>query len=309
VKNVAASVRARLLKLAKERGQEFQYILIRFGIERLLYRLSQSTHADEFVLKGATLYTIWSTAPHRPTKDVDMLGRGSPDPERLATVFREVLKTTVEEDGLTFDAASVAATRIREEEEYEGVRITFVATLADARIPFQVDVGFGDAVTPGPVEATFPTLLDHPAPVLDTYPPESVIAEKFQAMVDLGIANSRMKDFFDIVELAATFPFEGPALAQALKNTFERRRTELPRGAPTALSPEFHDDAGKRTQWTAFLKKNRLDGRGLSLSDATTRIAQFIMPVIEALVAGSTFEQEWRPGGPWRAHSPRDRSG
>jgi hypothetical protein len=305
-KNVAASVRARLLNLAKERKEEFQFVLIRFGIERLLYRFSRSTHADEFVLKGATLFTIWSTAPHRPTKDVDMLGRGDPDPARLAELLRAVVQTKVEDDGLTFDLDSVAASRIREGEKYEGVRITLLAHLAEARINLQVDVGFGDAITPGPVEATFPTLLGHAAPVLKTYPRETVIAEKFQAMVDLGVANSRMKDFFDIVELAATFAFDGALLSQALRNTFERRVTELPRGAPTALTAEFHGDASKKTQWTAFLEKNRLDARGPSLSDAVSRITRFLMPLVDALVAGHSFERVWKPGGPWeeRATAP-----
>lgn len=302
-KNVAASVRARLLKLAKDRKEDFQFVLTRFGIERLLYRLSRSKHTDEFVLKGAMLYTIWSAAPHRPTKDVDMLGRGDPDPKRLAAIFRDVLKTEVEDDGLAFDLDSIEAGRIREDEEYEGVRITMVAKLADARIPLQVDVGFGDVITPRPVEADFPTLLGHAAPKIKSYPRETVVAEKFQAMVDLGIANSRMKDFFDLVELAANFRFDGSVLSRAIKNTFERRRTALPHGPPTALTAEFSDDKSKKAQWTAFVKKTRLDAKAASLADAVSRISAFIMPLVEALVAGQPFDRDWPPGGPWRSRA------
>lgn len=300
MKNVAASVRARLLNLAKERREDFQFVLIRFGIERFLYRLSRSPHADVFVLKGAQLYTIWSASPHRATKDVDMLGSGEPDPERLRAIVREVVAVEVEDDGLTFDLDSVEAGRIREDEEYEGVRVTLLAHLAGARIPLQVDVGFGDAVTPGPQEAEFPALLEHPAPRLMTYPRETVIAEKFQALVDLGIANSRMKDFYDIMTLAREFSFDGPVLCLAVRNTFKRRKTALPVGAPLALTPEFYGDDAKLKQWAAFLKRTRLGDA--SLQDVALRISEFLLPVVEALRTGevSELDQEWKPGGPWR---------
>ena len=298
MKNHAASVRDRLLKLAKERKENFQFVLTRYGIERFLYRLSRCPHAGAFVLKGAQLFAIWSASPHRPTKDIDMLGTGAPDPERLAAVVREVLTTEVEEDGLTFELDSVGAERIRGGEEYEGVRITLRAHLAGARIPLQVDVGFGDAVTPGPVEAVFPTLLDHPAPRLATYPRETVVAEKFQAMVELGMANSRMKDFYDVMTLAQKFAFDGRLLGRAIRNTFERRKTDLPAGAPTALTPEFFEDRGKKVQWAAFVDRTRLQPG--SLEHVAGRISEFLLPIIDALQAPSEFDRTWEPGGPWR---------
>jgi len=200
--NISASVRARLLNLAKTQGEEFQSTLIRFGIERILYRLSQSPHNDMFVLKGATLFVLWTGKIHRPTQDIDLLGRGSTDSGRLRAIFESVCEQPVADDGLRFLADTIQVTNVREDEQYDGNRITLVAVLGNARIPIRIDIGFGDTVIPSPVKVEYPTLLDMPSPHLFVYPRETVVAEKFEAMVDLGIGNSRMKDFYDIWYLA-----------------------------------------------------------------------------------------------------------
>lgn len=201
--NVAHSVRVRLLKAAKDSGEEFNYALTRYAHERLLARLAASKHAAKFVLKGAMLFRVWSSAMHRPTKDLDLLGSGAPDLERVAKIFAEVCTASVEDDGIVFDTKSVHAARIKEDADYEGVRVTMRGMLGTARLDVQVDVGFGDAITPGPIEVDFPTMLAMPAPRVRAYPKETVVAEKLEAMVHLGMANSRMKDFFDLAFLCA----------------------------------------------------------------------------------------------------------
>lgn len=299
-KNMSASVRARLTDLARKQGEDFQLVLTRYAIERLLYRLTRTEYAAEFVLKGAMLFRLWADQPHRPTRDLDLLGRGDPSADRLATVFRAVCGAAVEDDGLLFDPAAITAGKIKEDQEYEGVRVGCVARLGQARIDLQVDVGFGDAVTPGPVTVQYPGLLDLPAPELAAYPRETVVAEKFQAMVMLGIANSRMKDFFDLWVLARSFAFAGPVLADAVRATFARRKTPVPAVSPLALTAEFGTDRGKVTQWAAFLKKGKLDAGGAGLVDVCGFLAGFLMPPSQALAAGATFGRTWPPGGPWK---------
>ena len=241
-RNLAASVRQRLMNVARSQKEDFQLILTRYALERLLYRLSQSEYRDVFVLKGAMLFQLWGDQPHRPTRDLDLLGRGENSIPRFERIFREVCDLAVEEDGLVFNAQSVRGETIKEDQEYEGLRLTLDCRLENARIPIQIDIGFGDVVTPAASELTYPVLLDFPAPVLAVYSRESVVAEKFQAMVMLGIANSRMKDFFDLWVLARQFEFQGPMLCQAIRATFERRRTPVPAEVPLALSAEFSND-------------------------------------------------------------------
>ena len=197
-KNTAVSVRDRLLKLARQRGEDFQLILTRYGLERILYRLSQSEHCNQFILKGAMLFSLWSTETHRPTRDVDLLGFGESDEATLQQIFSDLCRVPVEDDGLLFLADSIRVESIRDATEYGGVRVTLLGYLADARIPVQADIGFGDVVTPEPEQIEYPTLLEYPAPSLRAYPRETVVAEKYQALVNLGIANSRMKDFYDL---------------------------------------------------------------------------------------------------------------
>ena len=299
--NVVVSVHDRLLKMAKERQEEFHFLLTRYALERLLYRLSRSPHRDVFVLKGALLFALWSEQRHRPTKDLDLLGKGEKSVERYERLFRDVCSQAVEDDGLTLLTDTLRGERIREDEEYEGVRITFEARLGNARIPIQIDIGFGDVITPGVEAIIYPSLLGFPAPRLSAYPRETVVAEKFQALVGLGLTNSRMKDFHDLMVLSRQFAFEGPILCQTIRATFERRRTALPSEPPLALTAEFHADDGKRKQWQAFLRKNRLDGNGPDLEQLTALLRDFLMPPAQAGAAGQDFAMSWPPAGPWQA--------
>jgi hypothetical protein len=297
--NLAASVRQRLLNLARERGENFDYLLTRYGLERLLYRLANSPHHDLFILKGAMLFLLWGMDDHRPTRDADLLGFGENDSANLVSIFRDICRTEVDDDGLTFDPASVQAEAIREEMEYGGIRVTLRAVLERARISLQIDVGFGDAVTPGAEEVDYPTLLALPAPHLRIYPKETVIAEKFQAMVSLDMANSRMKDFYDIWIMARTFDFDGALLKTAIERTFERRRTPVPAEAPVALTARFFSDPAKEAQWRGFLLRNGLSALEIPLEAVAGMIGRFVMPLCEAVRQGSEFNLRWPAGGTW----------
>jgi hypothetical protein len=298
--NMAASVRQRLLNLARERGENFDYLLTRFGLERFLYRLANSPHRDRFILKGAMLFLLWGMDEHRPTRDADLLGFGENGPENLVAIFQEVCRVAVMDDGLIFVPESVQAALIREEMEYGGIRVTLRGMLDRARISLQLDVGFGDAVTPQAAEVDYPTLLDLPAPHLRIYPKETVIAEKFQAMVHLGIANSRMKDFYDIWVMARTFDFDGELLRTAIERTFERRRTDVPAQAPLALTADFYADPAKQMQWRGFLRRNGLSDGDTSLEAVAGVIRSFVMPLCAAITAGNEFAARWTAGGLWR---------
>ena len=304
-KNVAASVRQRLLNIAREAKEEFQFVLTRYALERLLFRLSQSPHGSRFVLKGAMLFRVWTGAVHRPTKDLDLLGYGENSPEQMASVFQDICRMAVIDDGLTFIPETVTADLIKDGDEYEGVRVHFNASPDNARIPLQVDIGFGDAITPAAVETEFPTLLDFPAPLVMAYPKATVIAEKFQAMVALGIANSRMKDFFDVWTLAHQFEFDGSLLARAIAATFNRRRTDIPRAVPLALTAEFATDRTKATQWRAFLNRSKLAPQNSDFGEVIELLRAFLMPPTEALSGGSQFPAYWPPTGPWQLDSVR----
>jgi predicted nucleotidyltransferase component of viral defense system len=235
-KNVAASVRARLQRVAQERREDVQLVLTRYANERLLHRLSVSPHASQFVLKGAALFTLWTGRAHRATRDLDLLGFGESTVERVRSVFDEILRLDVPEDGATFDVESLSVAAIRGGQEYGGVRALFDARVGSARIRMQIDVGFGDAITPAAEIVSFPALLDFPAPKLRAYPRETVVAEKVEAMVKLGMTNSRMKDFFDVVVLSRMFDFDGALLTRAIRATFVRRGTSLPRPSRCAHS-------------------------------------------------------------------------
>lgn len=298
--NIAASVRQRLLNLAHERRADFQLILIQYAVERLLYRLSRSAHNDRFVLKGAMLFSVWSAEPFRVTRDLDLLGRGDNTPSGLAQVFGQICKTPVHDDGLEFLDGKIGAEEIRDDQEYHGVRLNFEARLAGARIPMQVDIGFGDTVAPPAETISYPVLLDHPAPRLMAYPREVMVAEKFESMVDLGMANSRMKDFFDIWVVALMFDFAGKRLTEAIRSTFERRRTPLPANAPLALTEEFTNDPAKRTQWNAFLRKGRFKIEEKDFGRVVSVLRAFLMPPTVALTRGQKFSDFWPLGGPWR---------
>lgn len=300
-RNAAASVKQRLFNLATQGKEDFNFLLTRYAVERLLYRLDQSAYRNQFVLKGAMLFHLKAgTLPHRPTRDVDFLGRGDPTPARLEKVFQEICRVPVVDDGLAFDEHSVRAERIREEQEYEGVRTKVTGRMGSARIPVQIDVGFGDALTPLPKREALATLLDFPAPRLLICPWETVIAEKFQTLVDRGMANSRMRDFFDLHYFAATLSFEGATFTAAIQATFERRRTPLPAKVPVGLSPAFGTDPAKQTQWRAFVGRLRLDPKKRSLGEVIEGLRVFLMPPVEALTQKRPFQMMWPPGGPWQ---------
>ena len=299
-KNTAASVRDRLLALARERGEDFQLLLTQYGLERLLYRLSRSGYRDRFILKGAMLFMLWSDQPHRPTRDVDFLGFGDSSEASLQAIFRDLCDVPVENDGLTLMAASVQVEVIRDETEYGGMRVRLFGDLAGARVPIQADIGFGDAVTPEAREIEYPTLLGNPAPHLKAYPRETVVAEKYQALVHLGIANSRMKDFYDLWVIARKFDFDGLILSEAIRNTFSRRHTSLPEHASSGLSPEFHEDVQKNTQWNAFIRKGMLVTSPPSLTEVCLFLETFLLPPTQALIQSQDFKAKWKPGGPWR---------
>lgn len=252
-RDMGASVRARLLNLARDRGQVFDLLLTRYALERLLYRLSISNYRDRFVLKGAMLVTAWFDDPHRPTRDVDFLGFGDSSSQAVLTVWKSICEISLD-DGITFDSDALRADPIREELEYGGLRLRTIAILAGARISVTVDIGFGDAVEPGIEELNLPVLLNLPAPHLRTYARETVIAEKYQAMVALGKANSRMKDFYDLWVLSRTYAFDTQRLAQAIAATFTRRQTAIPEVLPDAFTPEFFNNEGKQKQWAAFIR-------------------------------------------------------
>ena len=298
--NTAASVRQRLMNVARERREDFQYVLTRYGLERLLYRLANSSWKHSFVLKGAALFQLWTDQPHRPTRDIDLLGRGETDTERFEELLREICAQENDDDGLTFDPSSIAVEQIKEEEQYRGIRMRLSAYLGSARIPLQVDIGFGDAITPQPSEIEYPGLLDLPPARILAYPKETVVAEKFQAMVMLGIANSRMKDFYDIWTLASQFAFDGSALSEAVQATFQRRETLVPSENPLAFTTEFTSDERKQQQWRAFLRKGRLADPTLSLPDVTDTLVLFLMPPAIAASQGIEFRKRWSPSGPWQ---------
>lgn len=271
--HVAASVRARLLNLAKTQGVDFNQVLVRFTLERILYRLSQSEHADHFLLKGALLFTLWYDMPHRATRDADLLGFGASDLESVAQTFRDIASVAVD-DGIVFDPDSVAAEEIRKDAGYTGARILISGELARARCRTQIDIGFGDAVTPGPVDATYPVLLaDLPAPRLRTYPVYTVVAEKLHAIALLGMTNSRMKDYFDLSVLLDRETLDTDLLAQALKATFERRGMAVPAELPVGLTDEFAYDPSRQVLWQAFIKKNELALEPLSMIVDRLRVA------------------------------------
>ncbi len=300
-RDIASSVRQRLLDLSRTRNEDFQLILTRFASERLLYRLSQSKHAERFMLKGALLFALWTGRMLRPTRDVDLLGSGAPGTEALATTFREVCEIQLDhDDGLRFHAETVTAEPIREDQEYEGIRVRFRVTLGRARIDLQVDVGFGDAVTPSPDVVDFPSLLDFPPPRIRAYPQETVIAEKYQAMVQLGIANSRMKDFFDIWIMARDFPFDGRTLSEAIRATFQRRQTSVPASPPMALRADFGEDIAKGQQWQAFATRSGTMSSVPTLALVVEDLAKFLMPPSQAVAGGKEFLERWDAGGPWK---------
>ena len=297
-KDIGASVRARLLDLARKRSEDFQLVLTRYANERLLFRLASSRHAQHFVLKGAALFTLWTGKPHRATRDLDLLGFGDPSETHVRAVFAEVLALEVPDDGVHFDLESLTVGLIRAEQEYGGVRLELVARITKAQFRLQVDVGFGDAITPEAEVVEFPPLLDFPAPRLRAYPRETVVAEKLEAMVQLGMANSRMKDFYDVEVLARSFDFDGAVLAEALRATFARRKTPLPTSTPVALTAAFAEDATKKTQWSGFVRKAGVRDAG-TLAETIAAVRAFVEAPLAAAANATTPPGTWRANNAW----------
>jgi hypothetical protein len=299
VVNVAASIRQRLLNLSRERKEDFGLVVTKYGLERILYRMAKSRHRELFVLKGAMLFELWTEQRYRPTRDADFLARGENNPERFIEIFKEICGIKVEDDGITFDGTTITAERITEDTDYQGIRVRFVGRLDNARVPIQIDLGFGDVITPAPIEAQLPALFELPAPKLLTYPRESVVAEKFEALVSLGMANSRMKDLHDLRTLAREFSFEGAVLSDAVASTFKRRGTKLPAGKPLVFTAEFFSDEGKKKQWTAFCEKNKSYVEQITLQNICQEIQEFLMPVIEAGTNNRKFSRQWTREKGW----------
>lgn len=298
--DIAVSVYTQLTRLSRSSGRPFQDLLQFFGIERFLYRLSQTQYGDRLILKGALMLYAWDAPAFRPTRDIDFLGRLDNSLEKMKEVTDAACRVSVEPDGLVFDPSTIMAERIKEDADYQGVRVRLMGFLGKSRIPIQIDVGFGDAIATVPEVIAYPTLLGFSPPRLQGYPKEAIVAEKVEAMVKLGLFNSRMKDFYDINLLARIFDFEGAVLLNALKATFERRGTIIPVDTPVALTTEFATDKVKNTQWTAFTKRLRAGNQGDGLGETVQNLVAFLLPVIDAARREQPFERHWMAGGPWK---------
>lgn len=298
ITDTAASVHQRLLNKARETGRPFNELLQYFAMERFLYRLSESPYARRFILKGALMLTAWHAPVSRPTMDIDLLGQTDNSVEAIASMMRDVCTQPVESDGLAFDPDSIQGQRIVEDADYGGVRIRFTGAMGKARVFMQIDIGFGDVVMPTPEPVDYPALLEFPPPELLGYSRESTIAEKFEAMVKLGLLSSRMKDYYDIWLLSRQFEFSGERLCQAISATFSRRKTALPSGVPVALSAEFAAGPGKQTQWRAFVRRSRLTPEA-ELGDVVAALREFLMPPTSAIIAGESFAMVWSSAVGW----------
>ena len=298
--NVAASVRARLLKVSKERQEDFTLTLMNYGAERFLYRLSKSKHRDRFVLKGAMLFAVRVGEQYRPTRDLDLLGLGEASEAAVAAAVTDIAATNVEDDGLVFDVDGLEVHAIREDNAYGGIRAVMQARLAEARIRIQIDVGFGDAITPAATNLEFPTLLtEMPAPNVLAYPTETIVAEKVEAMVQLGLSNSRIKDFTDVAIAARRTPFDGSTLAAAIQATFRRRGTQLPEADMVALSEQFVENDRTQVNWKAYVRRESLHGFD-SLAQLVVELRVFLAAPLEHARTGEPFTARWTPGGPWK---------
>ena len=302
-KNMGASVRQKLLNYKRTTGEDYTVLLIRYAIERLLYRLSCSAHRDRFVLKGASLYPVWQSESgalsQRPTRDLDFWSSGAPAVESIIGFLREVVNLPVEDDGIRFEASTIKGELRRADEAYPGCNVEVQAALDGVAIRVQIDFGFGDVITPHARHVEYPTILqDSPAPTLAIYPRETVVAEKFEAMVALGITNSRLKDFYDIWTLSRSFDFDGQLLSEAMRRTFERRQTALPTAIPIALTEQFSRDASKMAGWKSFGKRIQMKDL-LPLDAVAQQLQSFLLPAAQGAREGN-FEQQWTPQNGWQ---------
>jgi hypothetical protein len=297
--NTSASIRQRLLNHSTAMNTDPNLVLIWYGLERFLYRLSVSTHSERFVLKGAMLFRLWGGTDFRSTKDLDLEGFLQDEAEVIREVFAAICVQPVEDDGLAFDASSVKVTEIRDTQEYGGFRVLLTARLGTAILRLQIDVGFGDAITPTPAITEFPSILSQSRPRIRVYPRETVVAEKFEAMVQLGMTNSRMKDYFDLWFMSRHFEFEGPTLAAAVRATFERRGTLIPGRSPIALTMEYADDPKHVQQWAAFTERLSAEATP-SLGVVIDEVSEFVLPAAIAAATAQSFNQHWKPQNRWQ---------
>lgn len=299
IRNVPASVHRQLLNLARERKVDFNLVLQRYGVECFLHRLALSSQVDRFTLKGAVLFLVWVGQELRPTRDVDFLGSGPEDHEAIRAAMEAICAVPCPEDGVVFDSASIRIDDIRGEQEHGGVRVRLRGSLGQARLALQVDIGFGDAVTPEREEQDYPTLLNHVPPRLWTYPRETFVAEKFEAMVRLGQTNSRVKDFWDVACLARRFPFDGESLRSAVDETFRRRATKLADERPEVLRSAYYEDPLRARRWQEFQRQLESGRDGPArLVDAGEQVRRFLGPVCDSLIEARPFTRNWPAGGP-----------
>jgi len=301
LRNIAASVKTRLARIAKEKGEDFQRILVRYAIERFLYRLYRSRCADEFVLKGAMLFVAQAGWPYRPTRDLDLLGIGKRTAAALTESIREICTAKVEDDGIRFEPVSVKVQAIREEQEHGGLRVFVTAFLEQARFQLQIDVGFGDSIVPPAEVIDFPSLLGFPGARIRAYSMETVIAEKTQALIVLGAINSRMKDYYDFWAMSRSLSFNGVALAEAMKASFETRGTTVSQSLPDGLSDAFI--AERETMWQGFLRRTELTESVPPLRDIVEAVRRFLLPPIVAVRDKKPFDMIWQAGGSWQKMS------
>ncbi len=298
--DMGRSVHARLLNLARERREEFQVTLRNYFFERFLYRLDQSELRDRFALKGVMLFRLWADQPYRATMDLDLLSRGDNTTGSVKKDVAAICATKVDDDGVRFDVSGITAEAIRAEEEYSGIRTTFIGELSTIREPLQIDIGFGDALWPKPKRFKYPGLLDLPVPNIAAYQPESVIAEKLEAIVTLAIRNSRIKDYFDIHYLAMHDTFEGAQLAESVRRTFERRKTPFPETVPIGLADSYWAEPERPAHVRAFARRARIQADIVSARALAAKVREFLWPILKALGKGEKFEKRWSPGGPWK---------
>jgi len=299
-KNIVASIHQRLLNVSVQSSRTFNDLVMYYAIERFLFRLALSAYADRVVLKGGLLLHVWNAPITRVTRDIDLLGTLSNDLDQIRDMVRNLCTVVVEDDGLFFDPETVKTDRIAEDADYEGVRAIFKGCFGKMRLAMQIDIGFSDVVTPAPIPITYPSVLDHPPAQLLAYNRETVVAEKFEAMIKLGELNSRMKDFFDIWVLSRNYVFDGTLLSDAIRSTLTQRQTDI-EGEPVCLTAQFANTGIKATQWKGFIKSSRVEGAPMEFTTVVADVRGFLLPIAKALSDDTSFSQTWTAGGPWRS--------
>lgn len=294
--DTAASIRARLLNHARQHGEDYQRILTRFAIERLLFRLSQTRAGEYYVLKGAMLFATWPENAFRPTGDLDLLGSGSTTPEVMTELFADICRVDAPKDGIVFKPETLRVDSVRDSDKYQGIRIRLKGELARAVIPVQIDIGFGDQVYPPPDRRIFPGLLPElPAANVLMYPPETVVAEKFEAIVRFGMANGRAKDYYDIWVTTYTFEFDLSSLTEAIIGTFRRRETAIPTQLPAGLTRPFAESVEERGLWTGFLRRNPPNLNPPKFEELLEELQRFFRPIISGLKLPEAANGQWDP--------------